>query len=286
MLTALSDGLITGLILASIAAGFVLVYRASDILNFAQAQYAMLGAFLYVTYAQHFPLALAVLAACLTTGAVGAISYLGVIRPMVGQPMFATVIVTVALGNVITDISGVVWGPGQRSVPNFFEHLHLEHFLGLSATNVALLGSGLILAFYGLLALMLKWSHMGIAMRAAAENPVLTSTVGISVTAVYIVAWVTAGIGATLAGVSFAQQNGVSLGLGDLGLLAFPPLILGGLDSLLGAFIGGIIVGVIDAIVITYGNSQAQFAVTYALLLIILMVRPTGLFGSREVRRI
>jgi branched-chain amino acid transport system permease protein len=106
------------------------------------------------------------------------------------------------------------------------------------------------------------------------------------VTAVYIVAWVTAGIGATLAGVSFAQQNGVSLGLGDLGLLAFPPLILGGLDSLLGAFIGGIIVGVIDAIVITYGNSQAQFAVTYALLLIILMVRPTGLFGSREVRRI
>jgi branched-chain amino acid transport system permease protein len=286
LLAALSNGLTTGLILASIAAGFVLVYRASDILNFAQAQYAMLGAFLYVAYAQYFPLAPAILAACATTGAVGVLSYFGIIRPMVGQPMFATVIVTVALGNVITDLSGVVWGPGQRSVPSFFSHLRLEHFLGLSATNVALIGSGLILAFYALLALMLKWSHMGIAMRAAAENPVLASTVGISVTGVYVVAWLTAGIGATLAGVSFSQQNGVSLGLGDLGLLAFPPLILGGLDSLLGAFVGGIIVGVVDAVVITYGSSQAQFAITYALLLIILMVRPTGLFGSREVRRI
>ena len=286
-------GLALGARYALVALGFVIVYRATGVLNFAQVALLTLGAYLAYALGSMIAFALAVVLAMAASALIGAALERAALRQLVGQPLLGATMVTLGLWFVLEEVSPAIWG---------YDALNLGDPWGIETVQAGqvtlavrdLWTLGLTFAALGACALLFRYSKLGLAMRAAAIDPESALAVGISPRVAYTASWGIAAALAALAGVTLASgPAALSPGLGTIALVAFPAMIVGGLDSPAGVVLGGLIVGLTQSLTAGYQDELFSWAgdgfsavMPYAVMLLILMLRPHGLFGTREVRRI
>ena len=295
-------GMAVGSIYALIAIGIVLIYKCSGVVNFAQGAYAMVGA--YVTYALlrlGLPIFAAVVASMVFMAIVGIFTERLILRPMLNAPVVAVMMVTLGLLISSRAVCLLIWGADQIAFPQIFKQGFVE-IGGISMTYnyiaAGVLGALLSLAFLA----FYRFTPMGLMQRCAADNNRAALAIGIHVSNQVSVAWAMSSALAGLGGTLLATLNGLSLGLADIGLLAFPVIVLGGLTSLGGAFIAGLLLGVLQAMtdgLLTpaledflrahtsiYSVGALQQVVPYALVVLMLFLRPQGIFGRRGTERV
>ena len=287
----LVGAIVPACIYSLIAVGFVLIYRATRVFNFAQGQFVFIGALLFVSSYNTFnSFFLAGIISIVVSMGIGAAMYLVMIRPLTGKGVFIMVMVTQILGTAFLDgIIAVVWGVNVYPV-NIPSEFHQSIALPFGATTdlvgiITLLGTTITI---GGVALFLKYSRIGIEMRASAESPILASYSGVRVVATSTVSWALAFGMASLAGIATAAHSTVDSSIASLGLFAFPAIILGGLDSVIGALIGSYALALVVEATATYVPSGGLYTdvAAYVFMLVVLMIRPYGLFGTREFRRL
>lgn len=289
------QGIALGSEYALVALGFVIIYKASGVINFAQGGFVLLGAYLAYNFGQtwELPFALAVLMAMLAGALIGVVVERLLLRRMVAQPVFAVIMITIGLLFVLDQLVTSIWG---------FESLNLGDPWGndtvrigdvvLSVGDLWTIGitAVAVLAFF----FFFRYSATGLAMRAAALDQEAALAQGVSPGRVFALAWAIAGAVAALGGISHAAGSAqLSPSVGFFALAAFPAMILGGLDSPLGAVIGGIIIGLTQSLTAGYQPDHAAWlgnnfhtVMPYVVMVLILLVRPYGLFGTPEVRRV
>lgn len=273
-------------IYALIACGYVLIYRVSRVLNLAHGELMMLGAYLLLTTASAFSgnAFAAIAAAIVLSLLVGVLVYLLLMRKMAGEMVLAAVLTTVALGILLRGLMALFWS-AQQQYPG--------EKLGLTNPALVLPGGGRISTFaaaivfatalvYGGLFLFLQFGRWGVRMRAVGQNPLLAAQRGIRLHAVYALAWGLSTLTGSLAGMLLALNSGLTSSMAIIGLKAFPAALVGGLDSLVGALLGAVIVGAAEVLSIQYIDPLLSDVVPFLVLIAALIVRPWGLFGTRE----
>jgi len=273
-------------IYALIACGYVLIYRVSRILNLAHGELMMLGAYLLLATASLFSghPAMALVAAALLSLLAGALVYVFLMRKMTGEMVLAAILTTVALGILIRGVAVLIWSAQQQ---------YPAVALGVANPSLSLLGGARIsiwslalvltnLAVYCGLFLFLNFSRWGMRMRAAGQNPLLAAQRGINLHAVYALAWSLSTLTGALAGILMALDSGLTTSMPVIGLKAFPAALVGGLDSLAGALLGALIVASAEVLLIYYVDPLLSDVVPFLVLIAMLVVRPWGLFGTRE----
>ncbi len=302
----IATGILNGGIIALIALGIVLIFKSSEVFNFAQGQLVMLGAFATWWFAGasedgtelfNLPLWAALLMALVVMAGLGLLIERLALRPMTGQPLLSIILMTLGLAAFFDGLTAITFGIEPKNnfpAPYSPSDVITIHFPG-AFNDTIILKSTLVAAFMvamlGALLLMLffRLTRTGLAMRATAEDHELARSVGIKVPRIFGFSWAIAGVIATLGGVLLASQVGASLNLATVVLIAFPAVLLGGLDSFPGAIIGGIIVGLVTALTQTARAVEVRNAAEiapYVLLLIVLIIRPEGLFGQKRIERI
>ncbi len=273
-------------IYALIACGYVLIYRVSRVLNLAHGELMMLGAYLLVMTASMFsgnPFA-AIAAAVVLSLIVGVLVYVLLMRRMAGEMVLAAVLTTVALGILLRGLMILIWS-AQQQYPG--------EALGLSNPALVLPGGGRISTFaaaivaanavaYAALFLFLQFGRWGVRMRAAGQNPLFAAQRGINLHAIYALAWGLSTLTGSIAGMLIALNSGLTSSMATIGLKAFPVALVGGLDSLLGALFGAGIVAAAEILSIQYIDPLLSDVVPFLVLVVALVVRPWGLFGTRE----
>jgi branched-chain amino acid transport system permease protein len=273
-------------IYALIACGYVLIYRVSRVLNLAHGELMMLCSYILLTTASLFSgnPAVAIFMALGLSLAVGAFVYLFLMRRMTGEMVLAAVLTTIALGVLIRGVVIIFWS-AQQQYP-------LQQ-LGLVNMPIELPGGARISIFaalliattalvYGSLFLFLRFGRWGIRMRAAGQNPLLAAQRGISLHAVYALTWSLATFTGALAGVLMSLDSGLDATMVVIGLKAFPAALVGGLDSLVGALLGALIIATAEVLMIHYVDPLLSDVVPFFVLIAMLIVRPWGLFGTKE----
>ena len=293
-LQSLVRGLGSGSIYALLAIGFVIIYKSTLVISFAQPALMVAGAVMvtYLTASFGVPFLLAVPLAMILTAVLALAIERGALRPMIGKPVFVVAIITIGvdifvrvvvnrfIGTSVRQV-GDPWGLNTFSVGGVFVQERYLWMMLITAVVVTVL-----FVFF-------KYSRIGLAMRATAFDQEVALAQGISVGTVFALSWVIAGALAALAGTLAGTSAGVDQQTWILALKALPAIILGGLDSIGGAVIGGLVVGVVESLVGTYQiayfpwlGSNFSLVSPYVVMLIVLMVRPYGLFGTPEVERV
>jgi branched-chain amino acid transport system permease protein len=280
-------GLTNGAILSLAALGFVLIYKSSDVINFAQGEFLLVGA--YITYALiaqfgiFWPLGMAL--TLLASVALGVVVERLVLRPMIGEPIISVIMITIGLSSLLNAIVGMIWGNLPRAFPPFIPSQPVKI---LSATVGAdrLWAIVIAIVMLALFSFFFRRSREGIAMRAVADDQQAALSMGISVKKIFAWAWSIAAVTAAIGGALVANIVGVSGELSGFGLRVFPVVILGGLDSIPGAIIGGIVIGLLEAYTGGYIGRGLNTVIPFIILILILMVRPYGLFGQVRIERV
>jgi branched-chain amino acid transport system permease protein len=294
-LTVLVRGLAQGSVYALLAAGFVVIYRATDVVNFAQPALMVLGAYFTAYFGRSvgLPFVVAVLLAMVAVAAIAALSERIALRPMVGEPPFAAAMVTVGLFIVLTVLGARLIGANVLSIgdPWGLEIADLGLFRMRVADGWRI---GLTAVAFVAIGLFLAKSRIGLAMRATSLDQEVALAQGVNVGRMFGMSWALAGLLAGLAGMLVgAGGTGVENTTAFVALKALPVIILGGLDSMKGAYIGGLVIGVAEAFVranaatlVPYVGSNFDVVVPYLIMVLVLMIRPYGLFGTPEVQRV
>jgi len=283
----LVSGLAVEPIYGLVAMGFAVIYKATGIVNFAQGEVGMLSA--YITWSLATSLgtgSLATVALAIVVGAVlGLLCERLIMRPMLGEPVLSVVLVTVGLAVVLRSIVTIVWGasPHKFEVAGADELVNLGG-IGLRVSQLGVLAA-LVLAVAGFW-YFLGHSRFGVAMRAVAADEKTARLMGVSTARVQAVAWASASALAGLAGALFAVIYGLTPTIYELGLKAFPATVLGGFDSVLGSGVSGLIIGVLENMTGGYLSSSLKEIAGFMLILVVLMVRPFGLFGEKRIERV
>ena len=287
----LSNGILIGLMYSLIALGFVLVYKATDAINFAQGEFVMIAGFVVAVAITAYgaPLWLAVLVGLAGMIGFGFALERVMLRKLIGRPVIAVVMATIGLAAILRGFGPMVWGAGTKSLalPIPEEPIILGP---LFIPPIQLLGAAVSLLFLAAFSWFFLRSRRGIAMRAVADNQQVAMAMGIDVERYFGLAWAMTGIVSALGGIVWGNLLGVDVQLSLVGLKVFPVVILGGLDSIPGAIVGGLIVGIVENMAAGYidpyvGGGTKDFA-PYVLMIIALMVRPYGIFGKAIIERI
>ncbi|TDE35391.1 branched-chain amino acid ABC transporter permease [Antarcticimicrobium sediminis] len=280
-------GLGSGALLALTALAFVLIYKATRVVNLAVSEVLMLGGYLFFAFAAGLGLSawVALPLSILGGGLLGGIVERGVIRPMLGENPISVFMVTVGLGSILVGMAELIWGAEPKSLPAFISTTPL--FLGEAYVSrkiaVAFVVAGVTISVF--LALFRFWRG-GVALRATATDQAAAYSCGINVPGVFSVAWIVGCATAAGAGVLLGAIGGISTTMGVFGLSALVVVIVGGLDSILGALIGGLALGLIQSWASTYLGGEYTSVVTFGLLIVAMMIRPYGLFGTHEIERL
>jgi len=290
-LVLITNGVMIGLMYALIALGFVLVYKATDAINFAQGEFVMFAGFIAAgaAYFAGLPFIVCALLAVVGMAAFGFGLERIVLRPLIGRPVVAVIMATIGVAALLRGFATLAFGAGTRAIVMPIDDEPI--FLGpVMLSPVQLVGAGVSLVFLAAFTWFFLKSRMGIAMRAVADSQQVAMAMGINVQRYFALAWAGAGIVSALGGVVWGAMLGVDNQLAVVGLKVFPVVILGGLDSVIGAVVGGLIVGVVENLAAGYldpyvGGGTKDFA-PYILMIVVLMIRPYGLFGRRLIERI
>jgi branched-chain amino acid transport system permease protein len=263
--------------------GFVMLYRTTGVLNFAQGQLVMFGAFLVQSFAATVGYASAIAISIPITFLMGVLIYYGVMRLFAGAAEFTKVIATLMVGIILEQLASIIWGPAYRSVS---QPKDIGIHIGQGQLSVSTLVSlALVLLLAMALAVSLSRTVWGIEMRAVAQNERLAAFRGIRVNLLSAIAWGLVFGAATIGAIIYVRNASVSTSMASVGFAAFPALVIGGIDSIGGAIIGSAILGAVTATVSYYVDATIADAVSYALLLVVLFVLPYGIFGrAREER--
>lgn len=281
------SGLVIGAIYGLIAMAFSVIYKATGIVNFAQGEVGMLIAYLAWSFSTRFGTgSFGVIVAAIVAGvAVGLLIERLVMRPMLGEPVFSTVLVTIGLAVVLRSLVQLIWGAS----PHKFDVTDADAMLRVDDVGIRISQLGVIAAL--IVALVGVWyffkrSRFGVAMRAVAADEKTARLMGVSTAQVQAVAWAASSVLAGLAGVFFAVIYNLSPTIFALGLKAFPATVLGGFDAVLGSGVSGLVIGVVENLVGGYLSSTLKEISGFVLILIVLMVRPFGLFGEKRIERV
>jgi branched-chain amino acid transport system permease protein len=282
-----ATGLVSGATYGLIAMGFALIYKSTGVVNFAQGELVMLTA--YVSFSLANALGLSFVPLLVVTipisMALGLALERLIIRPMLGEPVFSIVMATVGLAVILRGVVVLIWGSEPLNFP-----------AGLPTTVVSVAGVPFYpaqLCLLGALALVtlgawlfLRCTRLGMAMRAVAANETAALLRGISVDRIHAAAWMLSAAIAAVAGVLFAINFKLAPDLWFQGLKSFPAVILGGLDSVIGASVAGLIIGVIENLAQGYLGEGLREIAGFVVIILVLMVRPYGLFGSADIERV
>ena len=272
-------------IYALIACGYVMIYRVSRVLNLAHGELMMLGAYMLLATASLFSghAAMALGAAIVLSVFVGLLVYVFLMRKMTGEMVLAAILTTVALGIMIRGLVVLLWSAQQQYPAQALGVTNPSLVIG--SARISLWSAVLVLtnaAVYGGLFVFLRFGRWGIRMRAAGQNPLLAAQRGIKLHSVYALAWSLSTLTGALAGILMALDSGLTTSLPVIGLKAFPAALVGGLDSLAGALVGALIVAAAEVLLIYYVDPLLSDVVPFLVLIAMLIVRPWGLFGTRE----
>jgi branched-chain amino acid transport system permease protein len=287
-IAAVIDGIILSGVYALAALGFVIIYRATGVFNFAQGEFMMLGAYFFYLFSTLYTLPLLVVAALtlLALALIGAGVFFLLVRPLTGQPLLAVIIITMGLAILLRALTGLFWGTSNLyfEAPFMGDFIDIGGYYNLSVFDLASIV--ICLVTYGAILCFLQFSPIGLQMRATAESPTLASQRGINLNLVFALSWTIAAVSAAVAGAVFSARTAVSLNISHLGLSAFPAAIVGGFDSVGGTLIGALVVGLAETFTVIVLGAEYKDLVAAIILLGVLMIRPYGLFGSRQVNRI
>src|SRR5210317_1225103 len=279
-------GIATGGVYGLIALGFVLIFKATGILNLATGAFMTLGAYICLTVLGQFGAPFWVAFLC----TLGFAIVMGIVlRPLIGEPIISVVMVTIGLSSILQGLTHIIWSPEYRSFPEIFPPEPLD--LGFAIVPSGLLW-GFVFAAIGtiIFILIFKLTRTGVAMRATASDQQAALSMGISVRWIFALSWSYGAVAAVIGGIVIGNISGISIYLGDIGLKVLAVIILGGLDSIGGAILGGLIIGILENLAGLYldpifGGGVKDVAPFFILVLII-MIRPYGLFGKKIIERV
>jgi len=285
------SGLVVGSVYALVALGFVLIYKASDVINFAQGEFLLVGAYvsLALVASYNVPFVPAVLLTLLGCVLLGIVVERLVLRPFIGEPVISVIMATIGLSSLMRGVIQVIWGTDTRTFPQIFpvEPVHLGSVV---VSQVYLWSLGLALVLLAVFTLFFKYSSTGIVMRAAADDQTAALSMGISVKRVFAITWAIAAVVAAIGGILLGNINGVNPTLASIGLKVLPVAILGGLDSVTGAIVGGFAIGLLESLAGGYLDpvfgGGVKDVTPFVVLVIVLMLRPYGLFGKEIIERV
>ena len=281
------SGMVIGSLYGLVAMGFAIIYRATGMVNFAQGEVMMLIAYMSYTFATipgmgFVPLLACVLGASIALGLL--IEWL-FIRPMLGEPMFSRVMVTIGLAVVIRSVVILIWGVEPTAFPRPFGNAVVRFgdvalYPGqiFALTSLAVLSLAMWLFF--------RRARVGIAMRATSNNETTALLMGINVKRISAIAWALAAVFAAFAGLAFCLMFSLEPEISQMGLRGFPATILGGLDSVVGGAFGGLVIGIAENLAGGYLGRGLKEIAGFVLIIVVLMVKPYGLFGQREIERV
>jgi branched-chain amino acid transport system permease protein len=287
VLQLLVNGLAAGCIYGLVALGFVLIYKATEMVNFAQGDLLMLGAFAAFTYIGLFglPYWLGLILAVLSMAVFGFLLDVVVLRRVIGQPQFAIVILTIGLGFVFRSAAVMIWGPDIRTLATPFSNSITQvGGLVIADVNLSIIAGTLILS--GVLYAFFRYTRLGVAMQAASQNQLAAYYMGIPVKLIFSLIWAISAGTATLAGILLAPVSLIDPNIGFIAIRAFSAAVLGGFTSLPGAVVGGLIIGVIEQFAAIHLSEGLKDIAAPAVALIMLAVYPQGLLGQRVRKRV
>jgi len=286
------NGLIVGTLYGVVAMCFVLIYKSTQIVNFAQGEFLLIGAWtcwaLLVKFELPFYLGFPITLVFMLV--FGVVLQMVVLRPMIGEPIISVIMVTIGLSMFFQSLISWIFGGYTKAFPTVFDtrsisigglQIETAYIMSVVISLVIMIG------FY----FFFKYSRMGLAMRATAFNQQTAQSLGISVKHVFAASWAISAMVSALAGVVIGMVNGVSSALSFFGIKVFPVVILGGLDSIVGSIVGGLIIGVLENLAEFFDSQWLHFGNMYNIapfyaLVIILMIKPYGLFGTKDIERI
>lgn len=280
-----------GALYTLVALGFVLIYKSSNVINFAQGELVMMGGYIALNAILSYKISFfsALLLAMGIMAILGTGIERGILRPMTGRPVVSIIMATIGLAAIFRGLAPMLWSAETRGFP---EIISAEPILLLGAAISKINIASAALAFICLIVfgLFFKFTRTGIAMRAVSDDPMASFTLGIDLRRILALVWAIAGLVSTLGGIIWGNILGVDVYLAVVGLKVFPVVILGGLDSILGAVVGGFILGVMENLAAGYIDplvgGGAKDVVPFIFLVIVLMIRPFGLFGREIIERV
>jgi branched-chain amino acid transport system permease protein len=280
-------GIASGSIYVLGALGFVIIFKATNIFNFAMGEMMMIGAYLFFAVAVQmkfgWPLALAVALA----GSILLALFIdrALLRPLIGQPAIILVMVTLGVGSMLRGVAGLIWGPDIVQLPDVLPRAPI--FLGdILIPGKLAWGCLVVGAMAAAFIVYYRYSRAGIAIRATSSDQMTAECMGINIRSVFMLAWAIGGILAGAAGIVVASLNGITPNLGLVALNVLAVVILAGMTSVFGAVIAGIFIGWLETMIGAYLGAAWQSFVPYLVVLLVMAVKPTGLFGERRVERI
>lgn len=280
-------GLGTGGLYALTGLAFVMIYKATRVVNIAIGEMLMISAYIFfaLSAGMGLPVWLAIPGALLASGAFGALVERTVIRPMLGEAPISSFMVTVGLSSILVGLVELIWTADQQRLPEFLPSKPIE--IGQAFVSPKIFyGFWIAVLLIAAVLLVFRFWRGGVALRATASDQAAAYSMGINVPCVFSLAWVAAAMIAGVAGIVVGSIGGLSSAMGVFGLSVLVVVIFGGLDSVLGALIGGLLVGLIEALTGFYLGGEYKILATFMLLVLILVVRPYGLFGTQEIERL
>jgi len=289
-------GIALGCIYALIGMGFSIIYKASEVINFAQGEILLVGAYIVssLVFDWHLNFILAVALGVVVTVLIGLLFERLVLRRMIGRPVFSILMITIGLDTILRTAVIVKAGSNPLSPPSPYTITDGFNIAGVHFGANDILTILVTVVLCALLYYFFQYTRNGLAMRATALDQEAALAVGINIRTVYALAWGIAAAVATIGGVFLAMGTfSIGITLGSAALLAFPAIILGGVDSIAGAVVGGIIIGLVQDLTAGYESHVANVLgagihqiTPYLVMILVLLIRPYGLFGTRKVERI
>ena len=284
-----ANGLMVGGIYALLATSIVLIYKSTQVFNFATGEFVLLGGYFLLSLMSlgNMPIWTDVVLALIMAGVVGLLIYQAVLKPLIGQSVLTMFMATMALSVLVRGLMLYIWGPIGTSFPAAIIPGGTLTFIGISVSRQLLLGLVISLVFFGIFTLFYYRTNFGLMMRAAAEDHQLVQTTGVKIGQIFSAAWGISLIIIAVSGILLGDRLGLTPGVTQgIALKVFPAVLFGGLESIAGAMVGGILVGVIESLAGGLISPKVAEITPYIILLLVLLFRPEGLFGLKRIERI